>query len=103
VFVTAANRQEAENISQKLLNDKLIACANIIENITSFFHWKGQIDCGQECLVIMKSSKNLFAELVKRVKELHSYEVPEILALPVVDGSEAYLSWMNEALDQRTF
>lgn len=95
VLVTTANRAEAEKISQTLLKDKLIACANIISPVTSFFHWQGKIDQAEECLVIMKSRLNLFSELADRVKSLHSYEVPEILAFPIVEGSNAYLDWLK--------
>ncbi|MCW4004785.1 MAG: divalent-cation tolerance protein CutA [Candidatus Bathyarchaeota archaeon] len=98
VLVTTANRAEAEKISQALLKDKLIACANIISPVTSFFHWQGKIDQAEECLVIMKSRADLFLELADRVKSLHSYEVPEILALPIVEGSESYLSWIGSIL-----
>ncbi len=95
VLVTTANKAEAEKISQTLLKDKLIACANIISPITSFFHWQGKIDQAEECLVIMKSRADLFSELADRVKSLHSYEVPEILALPIMEGSAAYLDWLG--------
>ncbi len=98
VFMTTANKAEAEKISQALLQEHLIACANIINPVTSFFHWKGSIDCADECLVVMKSRRDLFAQLAQRVKALHSYEVPEILALPIVEGSKAYLDWMGEVL-----
>ena len=98
VLVTTANKEEAEKIAQNLLENKLIACANIINPITSHFHWSGKIDFAEECLVVMKSRMDLFAELVEHVKGLHSYEVPEVLALPVMAGSEAYLGWMGEVL-----
>ena len=98
VLVTTANKAEAEKISQSLLKEKLIACANIINPVTSFFHWSGKIDKAEECLVVMKSRIDLFAELSERVKALHIYEVPEILALPIVEGSKAYLDWMGEVL-----
>lgn len=98
VLVTTANKAEAEKIAQTLLKEKLIACANIISPITSFFHWSGKVDRAEESLVVMKSRMDLFAELAKRLKGLHSYEVPEILALPVVEGSKAYLDWMGEVL-----
>ena len=98
VLVTTANRAEAEKISQTLLKEKLIACANIINPVTSFFHWSGKVDKCEECLVLMKSRLDLFAELCERVKGLHSYEVPEVLALPIVEGSTAYLGWMGEVL-----
>jgi len=98
VLVTTANKEEAEKISQKLVEEKLIACANITSPITSYFHWSGKINCAEECLVVMKSRMDLFGELVECVKSLHSYEVPEVLALPIVAGSEAYLGWMGKVL-----
>jgi periplasmic divalent cation tolerance protein len=98
VLVTTASKEEAEKIVQKLLEGKLIACANIIHPVTSHFHWSGKIDCADECLVVMKSRIDLFGALVECVKRLHSYEVPEVLALPIVAGSEAYLGWMGGVL-----
>ena len=98
VLVTTANKLEAEKISQALLKEKLIACTNIISTVTSFFHWQGKVDKCEECLVVMKSRRDLFAELAERVKELHSYEVPEVLAFPIVDGSEPYLTWLGSVL-----
>src|SRR4030042_4934607 len=95
VLVTTANRAEAEKISQALLKDKLIACANIISPVTSFFHWQGKIDQAEECLIVTKSRIDLFSELADRVKSLHSYDVPEILALPIIEGSQAYLNWLG--------
>lgn len=98
VFVTTKDKAEAEKIAQTLLREKLIACANIISPIDSRFHWEGKIDSAEECLAIMKTHKSLFLELEKRVKVLHSYDVPEVLALPIVEGSADYLSWMRSAL-----
>ncbi len=98
VFVTTKDKAEAEKISRALLEEKLIACANVISPVESFFYWLGKIDAAEECLVIMKSRASLFLELEKRVKALHSYEVPEVLALPIVAGSEAYLAWMGSVL-----
>ena len=98
VLVTTANKMEAEKIAQALLKEKLIACANIINPVTSFFYWKEKVDRAEECLVVMKSRKDLFAELAECLKGLHSYEVPEILALPIVEGSKSYLDWMGEVL-----
>jgi periplasmic divalent cation tolerance protein len=100
VLVTTANRQEAENIAQHLLNAKLIACANIIDPVASHFHWSGKTEKAQECLMLMKSRMDLFEKLAETVKALHSYEVPEILALPVVAGSQAYLGWLDSCLKQ---
>jgi periplasmic divalent cation tolerance protein len=98
VLVTTANKVEAEKIAQKLLKERLIACANILNPVTSFFFWSGKIDKAEECLMVMKSRRDLFAELAECLKGLHSYEVPEVLAIPIVEGSAAYLAWMGEVL-----
>jgi periplasmic divalent cation tolerance protein len=98
VLVTTANKAEAEKIAQALLEEKLIACANIVNPVSSFFFWSGKIDRCEECLVVLKSRVDSFSKLVERVKALHSYEVPEVLALPIVLGSKDYLDWMGEAL-----
>lgn len=98
VLVTTANKAEAEKISQALLKEKLIACSNIITPVSSFFHWTSKVEKAEECLILMKSRMDLFAELNERLKELHSYEVPEVLALPIVGGSKAYLDWMSHVL-----
>jgi periplasmic divalent cation tolerance protein len=98
VIVTTTDKQEAEKITQHLLNANLIACANIICPITSHFHWSGKIEKAEECLVLMKSRRDLFEKVAETVKALHSYEVPEILALPIVAGSKAYLDWLDSCL-----
>jgi len=100
VLVTTKDQAEAEKISQTLLDERLIACANIVNPVASCFLWQGKIDRAEECLVVMKTRKDLFAELACRVKALHSYEVPEVLALPVVDGSAEYLGWIRSTLKQ---
>ena len=98
ILVTCKDKQEAEKITQTLLNEHLIACGNIVNPVTSFFHWSGKIDKAEECLIVMKSRLDLFSQVADRVRGLHSYEVPEILALPIVEGSEAYLDWMGVVL-----
>ena len=99
VFMTASNREEAVKIVRTLLEERLIACGNIMDSVSSFFWWKGEIEEEKEVLVIMKSSEKLFKKLSKRVMELHSYDVPEILALPIVDGSASYLDWLKGCLE----
>ena len=99
VLMTASNREEAVKIVRVLLEEKLIACANVIESVSSFFWWQAKIESEKEALAIMKSNETLFKKLSERVTELHSYEVPEILALPIVDGSSAYLDWMKTCLE----
>jgi periplasmic divalent cation tolerance protein len=98
VIVTTSSKQEAEKIAQHLLDQRLIACANIIGPVSSLFHWSGKIERAEEYLMLLKSRKDLFEQLVETVKALHSYEVPEILVLPVVGGSEAYLGWLGSCL-----
>ena len=98
VFVTVSSKEEAEKISQQLLEEKLVACANILGPITSHFYWLGKIDCVEEFLVLLKSRMDLFNALSEKIKSLYSYEVPEILALPVVAGSRDYLNWFGESL-----
>lgn len=97
-LVTTANKQEAERIANHLLNDKLIACANILGPVTSLFQWSGNIDHAEEYLLLMKSKEDLFSRLTEAVKTMHSYEVPEILALQVTDGSRTYLDWLRNCL-----
>ncbi len=98
IIVTTAGREEAETIVQRLLEARLIACANIIGPVSSHFHWSGKMEKAEEYLILMKSRKDLFEKLSETVKALHSYEVPEILALPVVEGSKAYMDWLGSCL-----
>jgi periplasmic divalent cation tolerance protein len=98
VVVTAPSKQEAEKIAQHLLDKRLIACANIIGPVSSVFRWSGKTEHTEEYLMLLKSRKDLFEKLSETVKALHSYEVPEILVLPVVGGSEVSLSWLGSCL-----
>jgi periplasmic divalent cation tolerance protein len=98
VIVTVANREEAVKIVRSLLEERLIACANIVGPISSIFWWEGKIDEANEFLVLMKSHENHFRRLSEKVAEIHSYEVPEIIALPIIKGSPSYLEWLNASL-----
>ena len=98
VFVTTTSKSEAEKISQNLLDERLIACANIIGPMASHFHWKGKVEQAEEFLIIMKSRSDLFELLSNLVARVHSYEVPEIVAIPIIAGSKSYLAWIDEAL-----
>ncbi|MEM2971816.1 MAG: divalent-cation tolerance protein CutA [Candidatus Bathyarchaeia archaeon] len=98
VMVTTVNREEAEKIVHCLLNEKLIACANIFGPVSSFFWWVGKIERAEEYLLLMKSHIDLFEKLCEKVKALHSYEVPEIIALPIVKGYKAYMEWLDSSL-----
>jgi periplasmic divalent cation tolerance protein len=96
VITTCASSEEAEKIVKKVLNAHLIACANILLDVNSFFHWKGKVTNEKEVLVLMKTRKKLFPELLEWIQTHHSYEVPEIIALPIIDGSPEYLDWIKE-------
>jgi len=96
VLVTASGKEEAERIVNALLKEKLIACANIFGPVSSNFWWKGKIDSAEEYMVFMKTDEKLFEELAERVRQLHSYEVPEIIALPIIKGFRKYLEWIEE-------
>lgn len=96
VLVTASSKEEANKIAQGLLEEKLAACVNILEGLESRFWWQGKIDSAKEALLIIKTRKALFNKLAKKVKSLHSYTVPEIIAFPIISGSKAYLDWIND-------
>jgi periplasmic divalent cation tolerance protein len=97
VLSTAPKVEEAEKIAQTLVQERLAACVNLLPQIDSRYWWEGKIQSGQEVLMIMKTVSGRFKALKKRIHDLHSYEVPEILAVPVATGSEAYLRWMKES------
>lgn len=98
VFVTASNKKEAKKIAQELLRNRLCACVNIIDGIESFFWWKAKIDSASEALLIIKSTKLKLPKIIRLVKSKHSYEVPEIIALPIIGGFKPYLRWIDESV-----
>ena len=99
VFVTARDKKEAAGIARGLLEARLVACANIMEGVSSLFWWEGKIDSGSEVLLILKSRKPLLKKIVGKVKSLHSYQTPEIIAMPIVGGSKDYLAWIDSSVD----
>lgn len=96
VYVTAPNEEEAAKISKAVVEQRLAGCVNIVKEMRSIYNWQGKIEDDSEVLMIMKTQRNLFGALKNRVKELHSYTVPEIIAVPVIEGSEDYLNWLRE-------
>lgn len=97
VYITAPNGEEAARIARSLVEEKLAGCVNIVPGIRSIYSWQGKIEDEAEVLMIVKTRIKLFSRLQERVKELHSYTVPEIIALPIVEGSQEYIDWLREA------
>lgn len=94
IFITASSRDEAKKIGQLLVEESLIACCNIVQSIESIFKWQGRLLHEEEALMICKTREDLFNAVEKRVRQLHSYEVPEIIALPIIQGAKSYLDWV---------
>jgi periplasmic divalent cation tolerance protein len=96
VLITASSQDEAFRIGTALVDEHLVACVNIIPGVRSLFFWEGKTQDADETLLIGKSRQPLLEQLIARVKALHSYTVPEVIALPIVGGSEGYLQWLNQ-------
>jgi periplasmic divalent cation tolerance protein len=96
VLVTVGNMEAASSIGRTLVEERLVACVNIIPRIHSIYWWKGEICTDEEVLLVMKTRSSLFPDLRTRVRELHSYEVPEIVAFPLEQGLPEYLKWVVE-------
>lgn len=99
VLVTCGSAKEAQRIARMLVGERLAACGNIFQApVRSIYRWKGKVESAMEYLLVIKSSRRRFAALRETVKRLHSYDVPEIIALPVVEGSSEYLKWIEECV-----
>lgn len=96
IFITAPAEEEAAKIAHALVEARLAGCVNILKNIRSIYRWEDKIEDEKEVLMIAKTKQELFASLEKKVKELHSYTVPEIIAVPIIEGSVEYLAWLND-------
>ncbi|NJL35902.1 MAG: divalent-cation tolerance protein CutA [Leptolyngbyaceae cyanobacterium RM2_2_4] len=95
VLVTADSREEAEAIAQTLVQERLAACVNFMP-IRSVYTWQGKVHQEEEWQLVIKTDLNQFAKLEAKIREIHSYEVPEIIALPILVGSQPYLNWISE-------
>lgn len=100
-LITAGSSEEGERIAEALVRARLAACVNLARGVESFYRWEGKFCREGEVLLIVKSLRALLPELVKKVKELHSYSVPEVIAFPIVGGSEDYLKWVRESCGER--
>ncbi len=100
-YVTCKDAGEAKNIGKSLLKERLIACCNIFPEMSSFFWWNGKIDEAKEAVVILKTKKTLSQKVIKRIKELHSYECPCIVEIPITSGYRKFLDWIEEETIQQ--
>ncbi|MBU0467856.1 MAG: divalent-cation tolerance protein CutA [Candidatus Omnitrophica bacterium] len=98
VLVTAKDFDEASAISRKLLEQNLIACSNIVKDVDSFFSWKGKVANEKEVLLILKTKEEHLKDLTIEVKNIHSYDIPEIIALPIIYSDQDYLDWIEEVI-----
>jgi len=99
VLITAGSQEEAERIAQSLVAEMLAACVNVVPGVTSIYRWEGEVQRDQEWLLVAKSRRDVLDRLVERVQEIHSYDVPEIIALPLAGGSEPYLRWLDSVVE----
>jgi periplasmic divalent cation tolerance protein len=100
IFITVGKRGEAKHIAEALVEGEYAACVNIIDNVTSIFRWQGKIEEAKECLLVIKSLESRLDDIIRRVKQLHSYVVPEIIAFKVVCGSKDYLEWITSSVER---
>jgi len=100
ILITTSTEEEAHSIAELLLNQRKVACVNIVPGVDSFFWWQGKPDSAKESLLIVKTRASLLPKVIELVKEAHSYEVPEIIALPLVGGNEDYLKWIDSEVEE---
>jgi periplasmic divalent cation tolerance protein len=96
VFITCNDAEEARNIAELLLEQRLAACVNIVPEINSSFWWEGKLDAAEESLLIVKTRAKSLAEITHSVKAVHTNTVPEIIALPIIGGNQDYLDWIDD-------
>jgi len=100
VLVTTGSEEEARSVAEHLLEKREAACVNIVPGVSSLFWWQGKLDSAQESVLIVKTRASLLQEVIELVKEVHSYDVPEIIALPVVGGNEDYLKCIDDEVEE---
>jgi periplasmic divalent cation tolerance protein len=100
IMVTAGSRRECRKIARHLVEAKLAACVNITQAIESIYHWEGKIADEKEFVLLIKSTRGLFPEIKAEISKIHSYHTPEIICLPIIDGSRNYLQWVSDSVKQ---
>ncbi|MGB9837227.1 divalent-cation tolerance protein CutA [Methanothermobacter sp.] len=95
IYITTSGQEESGRIGRKLVEERLAACVNIIPSIKSFYHWEGSLEEDEESVLIVKTTGELSRQIIKRVRELHSYDNPCIISIPITGGSRDYLEWLN--------
>ncbi len=98
VYVTTGDTDESQKIARALVEKRLAACVNLVPQIRSFYRWEGKIQDDLESLLVIKTSRSLFAAVRTEVERLHSYHVPEVLCVPILEGSPNYMTWLGECL-----
>ncbi|TES87257.1 MAG: divalent-cation tolerance protein CutA [Dehalococcoidia bacterium] len=97
ILITSDSIEEADHIARVLLEKKKVACVNILRGIDSYFWWEGKVDSARENLLIAKTRASLLPEVVALVRKIHSYDVPEVIALPIIGGNQDYLEWIDRS------
>lgn len=95
IYITTKDKAEAKKIAQALVEERLAACANIIDNMESLYWWEGKVQNSNEAVLVVKTKEALVPELIEKVKSLHSYKCPCIVSLPILDGNKAFLDWIK--------
>ena len=98
VYVTSSSAEESATIARSLVDKRLAACVNIVPQIRSFYRWEGEVKDDPEFLLLIKTSRPLFPAVRAEVERLHSYHVPEVICVPIIEGSQNYLAWLAESL-----
>lgn len=98
VYITCKNKEEAMSIGKSLIATKLAGCVNILNQMTSIYEWEGNLEVAEEVILIAKTNESLFHEIISHVKKIHSYTVPCILSIPIQNGNEEYLKWLESGL-----
>jgi periplasmic divalent cation tolerance protein len=99
VFITTSNGEEATRLADMLVGAHLAACVQILPEMESVYRWQGKIERQSEILLLVKTTRAKFADLEREVRALHSYDTPEIVAIPIISGSASYLKWLTQATD----